>query len=467
MIKEKVVFYTVLLQLITISFGQGLEPIKCHDTICITNDKSNGCQVPNVTHTINNIPALQIATEICGSKEVISIYLTSGVHLLNSSFSLTKVKSIKLHGESSSNRSIILCSNQSTFPFSNVTENVSMTNIIFENCSQERFGYKNITIQVALYFCNISYSLENVTVRNTAGTGLYAQTCINQMIINCEFINSSKGHIKIYSIYQVTIYIQETLFYNGTDINGKGGGLYISQISKKAGTRLKLINCDFIRNRARTGSHTMIEANNHGKKTNTFHIINCTFMHGIGMYSWGVVFQNRKRKTYITIQNCSFTDNENGALAKIDGQSSNYVYILKTMFCNNSQALELALSQKIHISECKFINHTLLPQHNDPQTVAYIKDTWMVNIQNSTFNGNQGRDKDCSSLYVSHIMNLTLDDTVFYDNNCTGITLSASKMTIQNHLNMTRNSGLLGGAMQLRHMLIPLRGATKIFPDLH
>ena len=194
MIKEKVMFCTVLLLFLTIPFGQGLRPIKCHDTICITNDKSNGCQVPNITHRINEIPALQIATEICGSKKVISIYLTSGVHLLNSSFSLTKVRSIELHGESSSNRSIILCSNQSTFPFSNVTKNVSMTNLIFENCSQERFGYKKSEIQVALYFCNISYSLENVTVRNTAGTGLYALTCINQMIINCEFINVQRSH---------------------------------------------------------------------------------------------------------------------------------------------------------------------------------------------------------------------------------------------------------------------------------
>ena len=59
-------------------------------------------------------------------------------------------------------------------------------------------------------------------------------------------------------------------------------------------------------------------------------------------------------------------------------------------------------------------------------------------------------------------MKLTLDDTVFYDNNCTGIILSASNMTIQNHLNMTRNSGLLGGAMQLRYKLIPLPGATVL-----
>ena len=109
-----------------------------------------------------------------------------------------KSSELQLHGESSSNQSIIICSNRSSFPFSNVTENVPMTNLIFENCCHKRLGYKNIKIQVALYFYNISYSLENVTVRNTAGTGLYAQTCINQMIINCEFINSSKGHIKIY-----------------------------------------------------------------------------------------------------------------------------------------------------------------------------------------------------------------------------------------------------------------------------
>ena len=74
MIKEKVMFCTVLLQFLTIccaAFGQGLEPIKCHDTICITNDKSNGCHVTNVTYTINEIPALKIATEICSSEDYI------------------------------------------------------------------------------------------------------------------------------------------------------------------------------------------------------------------------------------------------------------------------------------------------------------------------------------------------------------------------------------------------------------
>ena len=460
-------FCTVLLYILTTfcaAFGQGLEPIKCHDTICIINDKSNGCHVTNVTHTINEIPALQIATEICGSEEVITIYLTSGIHLLNSSFSLKEVKSIELYGESSSNRSIILCSNQSTFPFSNVTKNVSMTNLIFENCSQERLGYKNITIQVALYFNNISYSLENVTVRNTAGTGLYAQTCINQMIINCEFINSSKGHIKIYSIYKASIDIQETLFYNGTDT--KGGGLYISQISEKEANRLRLVNCNFTRNRAKTGSHIMIETNKNMKSIddrNTFLITKCTFMHGIGNNSFGVVFLNQGKKTFnIIIQDSNFTDNENGALAisSYKNTSKTFVNISQTVFCNNSQALDITLSRETYITGCKFINHTLLPRYNNPLTVVYIKDYNMIGrygfivVKKSFFNGNRGRDKNCSSLYVSGIDNITLDDTVFYDNNCTGIILSASKMTIQNHLDMTRNSGLLGGAMQLRHGFI-------------
>ena len=465
----------ILLQFLTIccaALGQGLEPIKCHDTICITNDKSNGCQIPNVTHTINKIPALQIATEICSSEEVITIYLTSGIHLLNTSFSLTKVKSIELHGELSSNRSIILCNNQLTFPFSSVTKDVFMTNLIIENCSYQG------TIQAALYFRNISYSLENVTVRNTAGTGLYAQTCINQIIINCEFINSSKGHIKIYSIYKASIDIQETLFYNGTNKNGKGGGLYISQISEKVGNRLRLVNCNFTRNRARTGSHILIETNKNMKRIkdrNTFNITNCTFMHGIGNNSFGVVFRNRGRKIFIiTIQYSNFTDNENGALAirSYNQSSKTSVNISQTVFCKNSQALDIILSRKTYISECKFINHTLLPQYNNPLTVVYIKDYKMIGrygfivVKNSSFNGNQGRDKNCSSLYVSGIDNITLDDTVFYDNKCTGIILSASNMTIQNHLDMTKNSGLLGGAMHLRHMLIPLPGATllrKIF----
>ena len=73
-------------------------------------------------------------------------------------------------------------------------------------------------------------------------------------------------------------------------------------------------------------------------------------MHGIGKYSWGVVFRNRRIKTFITIKYNNFTDNENGALAIINSQSSNiYVNISQTVFCNNSQALGLTLSEKIQL----------------------------------------------------------------------------------------------------------------------
>ena len=46
-------------------------------------------------------------------------------------------------------------------------------------------------------------------------------------------------------------------------------------------------------------------------------------MHGIGEYSWGVVFRNGKIKTFITIKYNNFTDNENGALAIRNSLSSN------------------------------------------------------------------------------------------------------------------------------------------------
>ena len=126
-----------------------------------------------------------------------------------------------------------------------------------------------------------------------------------------------KGNIKIYSIYKASIDIQNTLFYNGNDT--KGGGLYIYQISEKEANRLRLVNCNFIRNRAKTGSHIMIETNKNMKSIgdkNAFLITNCTFMHGIGNNSFGVVFLNQGKKAFnIIIQYSNFTDNENGALA--------------------------------------------------------------------------------------------------------------------------------------------------------
>ena len=76
-------------------------------------------------------------------------------------------------------------------------------------------------------------------------------------------------------------------------------------------------------------------------------------------------------------------------------------------------------------------------------------------IENSYFEENSGIENlKCSSLYVENIDNIALHDTTFIDNNCTGIVLNASTLKVLNHLNITRNSGVDGGAIRMRPLLV-------------
>ena len=81
-----------------------------------------------------------------------------------------------------------------------------------------------------------------------------------------------------------------------------------------------------------------------------------------------------------------------------------------------------------------------------------------VLIENSHFEENSGIENlKCSSMYVKCIDNITLNDTTFIDNNCTGIVLYASTLKVLNRLNIIRNSGVDGGAIQMRPSLVYVR----------
>ena len=90
-----------------------------------------------------------------------------------------------------------------------------------------------------------------------------------------------------------------------------------------------------------------------------------------------------------------------------------------------------------------------------PNTEDYKPNGNKVVISNSTFTRHHGNDGNCSSLYISHIKNAIFDNLTFVNNNCTGVTLVASEVTIRNVVNISNNMGIQGGAIQLLSDTVP------------
>ena len=179
--------------------------------------------------------------------------------------------------------------------------------------------------------------------------------------------------------------------------------------------------------------------------------------------------------TQVKIAECTFANN-NGDGIRIGGtsyarfvitvvdihdldqvQSTAYIEteVSGINFFNNSRALafNFFLLQHRHetkINACRFTKHSIT-QTSTEKAVVTIKtlldDTHeTVIFENSSFIGNHGFHGDCSALLVKRVA-LTINNVTIADNDCTGITLSASLMTVENTINFTRNHGLQGGAL--------------------
>ena len=146
-------------------------------------------------------------------------------------------------------------------------------------------------------------------------------------------------------------------------------------------------------------------------------------------------------------------------------------------FIKNKRALYLGLtlSQGTHyqntvIQACLFRHtHFYSLVNNEVKAVVQIegkshtgtRNNNMVTIEHSIFEQNDGIYANCSTIYVKHMDNVSLENLTISDNNCTGITLVASKVTVKKRVDLTNNTGFQGGALQLLSERVSLTKPPK------
>ena len=472
--------------------------------ICIYLHQVSQCQQLNATlttaaHIENQLSALGNVAE-----KNICVYLTSETHFLDQTLKLLN-KEMKVHGMSNVHRTNITCRNQAGFYFKGKSR-ILLSNINFQDCNAPvEPPDVNKTIQAALFFHESSYKLENVTLSNRKGVGLYAYNCEYQEIKSSYFHKCPGGNVKIVFAWKNAsnakvkklVAIYSTELSEGNSKSG-GGGIEI-KVGERIFCAIYLIDCILANNSALVGSHVYIHLHESDMNSTMIYIRRCAFLKAIGrgwnITGMGVTIQsdNVYPLSNVTIKESNFTDNENGALAlnkakfilienclfnrnngtgiQINNQftAKNLEFIINiynTDFYTNRRALHLnTVGNKhfTHIKDCSFIGN-LPNSENRAESVFYIEGEYYYSafgkgyssilvIENSYFVKTIYKGV-CSSLYIKNIEKATLNNITIIDNNCTGIALHGSALKVLNHLNIVRNYGVDGGAIQMKHTLI-------------
>lgn len=167
------------------------------ENICVViqHGRKSECSENNgtkVVDTLSNI-ALNCTT--------VHIYVSSGTHILNRHLIFTDfVEEARIDGAPHGLSSTIKCMKSAAgirFSENRKANKVFISNLSFEKCHRERdIGNWNSLEQVALYFKYASYLLDNISVRNTEGYGVYSQDSRSQEISQCILTITPKGTSK-------------------------------------------------------------------------------------------------------------------------------------------------------------------------------------------------------------------------------------------------------------------------------
>ena len=383
-----------------------------NDTICVTIQNGSETECQHYSTIIYKLSDLEVNGTNCKS---VHIYLTSGIHILHVDlYFYDSVQETEIHGVPHGPPSIIECRNNSGIRFSeNESANkIVIYNVMFLRCQRFReslYLYSPFSDHAALYLKKAMYTLSSVTVKYTDGWGLYVDDCSEQIIFNCTFSGNEEN----------------TLL--GTHFRG-----YIM-------SNISIANSTF--------TNSYIGAEILGHKSNVTVVLkNNIFSHNemSGVHLQGV--------SDAEISGCSFSNNNAVALqiASPSHVIAGYrTVISKVNFFSNYRAISLdavcIVQTIVYISECIFTNHTGFEVIKAESSGCLVS----IVLENSSIQGNILSISDyyifCSILDIQSINNFTLSDTDITDNNCTGISISDSNITIQNSVNLTRNHGLTGG----------------------
>ena len=108
--------------------------------------------------------------------------------------------------------------------------------------------------------------------------------------------------------------------------------------------------------------------------------------------------------------------------------------------------LQVLNSKHVEIKNCSFRQNYIRRNMN----ALFIKSNSNSVIKDTVFKENKGINYHCSLLNAHFVTNLSLSNVDIVENNCTGITLTASNATIESEITLERNIGLRAGGILLK-----------------
>ena len=143
----------------------------------------------------------------------------------------------------------------------------------------------------------------------------------------------------------------------------------------------------------------------------------------------------------VTISGCQFQSNRAGLKTQCDGS----LEILHTTFSNTSEALYSSVHTKI--TDCRFLENNVMCNTDLLQALIILHSN--ATVSSSLFEKNYGCHFNCTILYARNVRSLLIENSSIVDNNCTGILLNGSVLTVNQSVTISRNTGILGGGLSL------------------
>ena len=417
-------------------------------------------------------------------------YFLPGIHTVNKTTWVTVegVDNVTLVGNSlGTGYATVECNGRLSFSFATV-RHVSISNMEFFSCGLvilSHFWYLRVISITAtppyvalLFFECSSVMLENVRVMNSYGYGLLEVNVVETNVTNCQFHCSNrksyeeKDHKRIGATYRGCPILSEhsepggnvliafdylTTFQNAyvnifhsefaygvareshipSLIAGGGLGMYFETFSTRVSVQIN--NCSLHDNVSPFGANMFVNSTQSDNEGIILDVNDCNFSHGNSTYSGGGLYVEQMGQASLT------------AYIRKSIFNNNYAHIGSGVYLSNidSQSASLILEQCTFnsnvgdLSSSMYLPTSLDRNSPDASKAHAISDrTLMKNADMSV-----ATIHNCAVVYLNKVMNITLVNTTFIDNNCTCISTKSSILHFKGRVGFYRNIGYNGGAL--------------------
>ena len=342
------------------------------------------------------------------------------------------------------------------------SDNIKITGVVINNCSSTYIDNSNASLSINNSF---NINLENLSIQNGSGNGLFIRNALNTTISNCSFARntSPRDFANIFvEFHDFPNPINEIDTWNGFLIessnitSASNNGLYILFYQQQYTVNLQLHSVQIINNH---NASILVEA-----ETCLYNLL-LTDIVCNGAQIGFEMFQHRCKnasygKPVITITNSIFSYNRLLAFQFYwYSNDAGKLIIESTRFFENSGSVESAMN----IEQLKQLTNPTLE-------VMFFNVTFTSNKHNETLANMLRLEPGVKYIAVLlHMNNITVKDCVFANNDGTGLLLYDSYVTFTGKNLFINNTGVKGGAILMLNnaFLLIDRGTNMSFIDNH